>query len=48
MSQEDNGGMATKESNEAQRQVGKEKSDDDGSIEDSNRKRKVLKRKHYE
>ena len=44
MSQEDNGGMATKESNEAQRQVGKENTDDDGSIEDSNRKRKVLKR----
>ena len=44
MSQEDNGGMATKESNEAQRQVGKENTDDDGSIEDSNRKRKEMKR----
>lgn len=44
MSQEDNGVTATKESNEAQRQVGKENTDDDGSIEDSNRKRKVLKR----
>ena len=44
MSQEDNGGMETKESNEAQRQVGKENTDDDGSIEDSNRKRKEMKR----
>ena len=44
MTQEDNEGMATKESNEAQRQVGKKNTDDDGSIEDSNRKRKVLKR----
>ena len=33
--------MATKESNEAQRQVGKENREDDGSTEDSNRKRKV-------